>query len=210
MSVLLFSLKLTFIATLAFAFANPDNTPAAQSVQSLTDDEIFNNIGKTWILNEEVNKIIYQDKNIQSEIMRVGIPDACASIKQSSPQVLKEYEGAFKVLSVKMVRKHFQNKVENGTDPFFFHNHKNSLTKFLKNHHNDFFIEVANKSIANNLQHLKKLPDTQEDWRGHFADWDFTVRPHLPFSTACLLDGSSNLDKKRLAFDGFFKKKVTK
>ncbi|MBA4045284.1 MAG: hypothetical protein C0471_12810 [Erythrobacter sp.] len=185
---------------------------SAQVPETWNESAEWEMIGRTISLRSETSDRVYGSPEVQAELMRAGISDACQQAEKAIDGAVEEFSETYRELAIRGLRQRFtlaesyQNRFALGPNGGL----ASVLKRGLMRLDTELFDSVEARARGDVLRDLESLPAVEGDWRGRFSDWAFRPADGIVFRIACTLETDSNPDEHRQAFDGFYREQPSR
>jgi hypothetical protein len=165
-------------------------------------------LGGTSLLKASVTPAVFDHASVRAELRRVGVTGACPAVRDAVDAALTAHEAKYRDWAIATLREIITPEEEAGPSgsiaPAGYHaSLGRRLMVRMRRERPELLPQVTNDALVSAQEALSALSNTDGDWRGRFADWDFEKAP-LTYRIACMIQNSGDPDNGKLAFDGFY------
>jgi hypothetical protein len=208
------SLAIALLATLAQPTPREAHTGPAHSRIEVTDEHVAAQGANDFLLEQAINRLLFEDRTVQDELMRAGLERGCLLIHSARRQALDANGSAFRPHLIAAMRAIVPaERLAAGTNLVIggLAAYRTRVTDEVERSAAGVFAAATEQAREGALARLRAAPGvTPAEAPGRFGDWRLETR--LARQIACnLIVASQNRTPEEFAsmkrpFDGFYRR----
>ncbi len=183
----------------------PPPASAQAPDRTWSDAELLFESSDLFVPTRMIKQAAYDDPEVRAELTRVGIPAACPAIEGLADTAIRNHQQALRRELVARIRAGFPPEALRGRvlEGLLAMNFGGRIERALAG--SEPLSTLVAQTRLDSRAALARLRAAPSNWRGRFADWDFSRANGLPYRIACSIEGKPGAEKRKQVFDGFYR-----